>query len=97
MFCYDWQLGGVVIRPRLSSLCVVLILHMYPLVKLRYSEEVTQVGILYAREAERQVISRFEVLSPSVALVLFDSFTTSALILLRALARRFSYIAMNDQ
>ena len=69
---------------------------MYPLVKLRYSEEVTQVRILYAREAERRVISCFEVLAPSVALVLFDSFTTSALILLRASARRFSYIAMHD-
>ena len=67
---------------------------MYPLVKLRYSEEVTQVRILYAREAERRVISCFEVLARSVALVLFDSFTTSALILLRASAQILSYIAM---
>ena len=69
---------------------------MYPLVKLRYSEEVTQVRILYAREAERRVISRFKVLGPSVALVLFDSFTTSALILLRGSARRLAYLAMSE-
>ena len=73
---------------------MVLTLHMYPLVKLKYSEEVTQVRILYVREAERRVISCFEVLAPSVALVLFDSFTTSALILLRGSAWRLSYIAM---
>ena len=70
--------------------------HIHPLVKLRYSEEVTQVRILYAREAERRVNSRFEVLAPSVALVLFDSFTTSALILLRGSARLLSYIEMHD-